>query len=228
MYITISANTVTAELRPVMKVKSKGRKNSKKGTKPDLFGSRMFARVEPDYNFKLVTGTISNERCNHAKYGQSGINFAMSKKYDVLDGGVIKHKKVFAPNKQVAKISSFAFLNEDMAENIHALLTNILLFKGIGFNDIERDVNINGKFTYGVHTKVSISPYEGCHAWEVYTINVPFITVKRTFRRDNSRIDVNRLLMGLPVDRVEICDMMFCSKTVTNVRDAIQGFKFTV
>ena len=205
LYLTFRSTTLTREVRQPMRVRSKGRKNSKKGTKAPLL---MFAAAEQNYAQQLPTDRSRNE------------GFSKYERFDYVDKGKSVSALKLPIARKVGKVESLADVSNDVMTNVNNLIRNILLFKGIGFADIEKDVRLNGKTTYLLNTDILIKSEVNCKASDVDLVKAHKITVKKTFRNVTNVMGKN----------VEDCHVFFDSDCYTFKELAqlckIYSFKF--
>ncbi len=209
IYLTGIRNLAPAGL--TMKIKGKHRK-----------GARMesFATASPVYEFGKVSGVVDNKG-----------GYLRNKTY--RDDGN-KAKRVLEIAKQRKSVmSSHGYVNGDINKNINQLLRNILLFRGIGFTQMERDVKIAGRpVTYNVNVVLNVKNKDGLIGADYNTelqpgetcsyvnrLKVYSITVKKTFR--NRRPDYG--VISNDIDKMwsetDELGILFDSKTCIPIKD---------
>lgn len=106
--------------------------------------------------------------------------------------------------KQLTRLNSFCFINVMAMEKPNDLLRQILLFKGIGFTQVENDIRENdGKpVTYNVNTRVEYDRNKTNNANKIVCITIHSITVKKTFRNKS-------IINGIEEEQ---CNMFFSSE----------------
>jgi hypothetical protein len=116
------------------------------------------------------------------------------------------HTQSVSHVKQLSKVATIGFATESILDTVNNLLRQALLFKGIGFARIERDVKVEGKpVTYLLNTLVELDTGERDSAGRTIMrrIKLHKCTVRKTFRTRES-------IMGTPEDR---CGVLFDGKT---------------
>lgn len=152
--------TTTTGPSHTYKVKSKGKKCSKVRIKTPL---NVLNRAEQDYAFTKPAEKVPNT------------GFERQKRVMVREGKHLVNRMVVPNIRHIQRVKSEGIFADTAAETVNRLLRNVLLFKGIGFAQLERDTKLNGATTYAVNTEVHING----KAHSVHTIRV-----KRTFRNE--------------------------------------------
>jgi len=142
--VILRSSTITAGEHYKQRVKQKGRKNSKKGTKPAL---DVLNRAEQDYAFMKPSKRLTNS------------GFERSKFFNVIEGQrkpkQVQHM-VLPPVRKTMKVQSIGVVKRESITSANELLRKILIFKGIGLDEVERDLKVEGKAKYLVNTTVEL------------------------------------------------------------------------
>lgn len=209
IYLTSFTNLAPEGLK--MKVKGKHRKGAK---------MESFATAQPVYEFRKVKEVIS----------YAG-RFLKNKTYKDEDDNV---KKVLEIQRQKNDVfRSRCFLNSDINKNINQLLRNILLFKGIGFSQIEKDVRIAGKpVTYHVNVELNVKESgdnvaayfntelkTGDKCSYVNRLKVYSITVRKTFRERKRQHGVVAADIDKMWSAVDELGVLFDGKSCRPIKD---------
>lgn len=104
-------------------------------------------------------------------------------KKDLNSGGFVYTEHI-AQVKQLTRLKSHAFISIAAMDKPNSLLRQILLFKGIGFGQVEQDIRENKMkpVTYNVNTRIEYDRDNTNKAHLISVMKVHSITVKKTFR----------------------------------------------
>lgn len=135
-----------------------------------------------------------------------------------INGEGIVYTQTLAPVRNVVKVKCNASADVAILQSVNRLLRQILLFKGIGFADVERDIRQNnGKpVTYMVNTTIEYDKLGLNKAELIRCIRVHTIVVKKTFRTSVNNGGVLE----------EQCNMFFDSRCCQPITQWIKTINF--
>lgn len=183
-HITLRTNTIRAEHIKRMRVRAgKAGPNGKPRTELN-----MLAKAEPTYAFGKVEQLITND--GFGKYNEIKVN---EKQHDPKHKHIYKRINGYSWEyvdhvnvvKQLTKSTTVAFVNESVLQATNRLLRQILLFKGIGFAQIEQDLRVAGKpVTYLLNTSIEYNTRrKNAQGGDIiWVFKAHKVTVKKTFR----------------------------------------------
>lgn len=210
-HVTLISHTVRADQVKRMRVRQgKAGPNGKK--RPTL---DMLAKAEPSYAFGKLDHLVKND--GFGKFGERevvpdkniiGAYDKHGKKidprtYKTINGKAWEYTQELKVVKKLRRVESTAFASENILNTTNDLLRQIMLFKGISFNDVERDVKLAGKpVSYVLNTMVCVDLVRRNDYYLMERRQVHKVTVKKTFREIEN-------VMG---EQQEVCKIFFDGK----------------
>lgn len=203
--VTLSSHTIRAQDVKRMRVRgSKPGPNGKKGTDLDLL-----AKAHERFAFGKLEKRVNNTGFN--KFGEVRV--------ETPNGYIWQHNSQLNTVKQVAKVKSICLASPNILMAVNGLFRQILLFKGIGFAQIEQDIKTAGKpVTYNVNTVIEVDALQKKNAALTRRFKVYKITVKKTFRNIEN-------IMG---QEQEQCKIFFSGECCKNATLWLQTLQFEI